>query len=130
MSEVLPGKVKRVFYVSSALAVVIRDRTPDTETLSKLGRFLKLGYQPEAMLFPAYMAIHIWKNLDLHAVKGFSESDGLHVRQMTDKDYWELALTFARQCPDFLQYGSLQLMTTDAHNMLRVVSNQQMVVIT
>ena len=129
VADVLPRRLKRVFYVSSALSIVVHDRTPNTETLSILNRIMKLGYTPGAMLFPAWIGSTIWKDLEMETVATIREH-GLELNRLHDKDFWHIAVQFAEQCPDCLQYGSFNLMVYDIHNMLKIVSKQNTLCLT
>ena len=112
---ILPSKAKRMFYLTSALAVLINNRSPDRAVLAKLSKPLKLGYDPASMLFSAYIGFDIWKMLSQE------EQAQLQLSQMDETKMWKVSMLFAEKCPDWLQYGSHQLMTTDLHDLLSIL---------
>ncbi len=112
---ILPSKAKRMFYLTSALAVLINNRSPDRAVLAKLSKPLKLGYDPASMLFSAYIGFDIWKMLSQE------EQAQLQLSQMDETKMWKVSMLFAEKCPDWLQYGSNQLMITDIHDLISLL---------
>lgn len=129
VADILPSTLKRTFVVSSALAVVTKNKNPDTRLLDSLDRFLNLGYRPEIMAFPAFISGYVWKDLDVSALGSYDEH-GLRLAGMSDKDCWHVAVVLAKSCPEYLNYGSIQLMATDLHNLIKVIYTQTMPVMT
>ena len=129
IADILPSTLKRAFVVSSALAVVTKNKNPDTQLLDSLDRFLNLGYRPEIMAFPAFIGGYVWKDLDVSALGNYDEH-GLRLAGMSDKDCWHAAVVLAKSCPECLNYGSIQLMATDLRNLIKVIYTQTMPVMT
>ena len=112
---ILPSKAKRMFYLTSAMAVITNNRSPDRTVLEKLNKPLKLGYDPNSMLFSAYIGFDIWKTLSVE------EQAQLQLSQMDESQMWKVSVLFAEKCPDWLQYGSNQLMITDIHDLISII---------
>ena len=118
---ILPSKAKRMFYLTSAMAVITNNRSPDRSMLEKLNKPLKLGYEPNSMLFSAYIGFDIWKTLSVE------EQAQLQLSQMDETQMWKVSMLFAQKCPDWLQYGSNQLMITDIHDLISLLTRIQSV---
>lgn len=97
------------------MAVLINNRSPDRTILAKLSKPLKLGYDPASMLFSAYIGFDILKTLSLE------DQAQLQLSQMDETKMWKVSMLFAEKCPDWLQYGSHQLMITDLHDLLSIL---------
>lgn len=115
LTGILPSKAKRMFYLTSAMAVLINNRSPDRTILAKLSKPLKLGYDPASMLFSAYIGFDIWKTLSLE------DQAQLQLSQMDETKMWKVSMLFSEKCPDWLQYGSHHLMITDLHDLLSIL---------
>lgn len=125
LGDVLPLKFKRMFYITSAFAFVIKNTSPDTLVLKRIANSLKLGYDPDSMRFPAFISGRVWKNLDL---SDFTEEEQALLatsKAASDKDLWKMGVAFATHCPAMLQYGSGCVMSADIHDMLAMVIKVQ-----
>ena len=121
LSELLPRRIKRLFYISSALSVILQDKTPDLALVTRLNVALNLAYGAVGMLFPAYIGFRIWSNIEKSNVELCNRVvtvDKLPDCVLCDMDCWKLGLFFAKNSPEWMQYGSQNLMTTDVHDMM------------
>lgn len=116
MGDLLPSRIKRMLYIGSALGALLKSKNPDKELLYKLNGPLKLASDPASMLFPAY----IWDKIWTDSVKRACDRDLL---TLSDMERWKLGLVFASRCPEWLQYGTEQLMASDIYDTLRTLVN-------
>lgn len=121
MAEVLPRRIKRLLYVSSAIGILLRDKKPDAALVARINDKLKLAYSASGMLFPIYIGTIIWKNLMTNTIQlqiGLVPVAELNPGDLSDMDCWRTGLFFARHTPPWLQYGSDELMAADMHDIL------------
>ena len=121
IADVLPRRVKRLLYVSSAMGTILREKSPDTKLVSKINDKLKLAYGASGLLFPIYIGSFIWKQLKTSVVYihcGPVKLTELPLDKMNDMDCWKTGIVFAKNVPVWLRYGSTELMTADIHDML------------
>ncbi len=119
--EVLPRRIKRLLYVSSAMGLLLRTKNPDMRLVSRINDKLKLAYNASGMLFPIYIGSIIWKNLLSNVIElniGAVPVSEINVHKLSDMDCWKTGLFLARNTPEWLQYGSNELMASDIHDML------------
>lgn len=118
-----PTKMKQVLFVISGIAIVIRDRTPSLDLLWQVNSRLRSGYRTSYMVIPAYVSPALWK--DIGATLGLVCPSMLcpacKISQLSDSDLWRIGMVFATRCPEWLKYGSMQLMATDIHDNLALL---------
>lgn len=122
LCEYLPSKLKRMFYVVSVMSVITKDRSPCAGILRVIARPLRLGYDTTMMMFPAYISSSIWKNLDADKLLTIPVGYSADLCTVPEKELWVTGMVFAKHCPDWLQYGSTQLMASDVHDLLSTLS--------
>ncbi len=122
LCEYLPSKLKRMFYVVSVMSVITKERSPSAGILRVISRPLRLGYDATMMMFPAYIGSTIWKDFDTTQLEGVPIGCSSDLCNVPDKELWRAGMTFATSCPDWLQYGSTQLMASDVHDLLSALS--------
>ncbi len=108
ISEILPTRIKRIFYIGSVVGILF-SKEPDPVLLDRINEALNVAYGSSSLLFSAYISDRIWADLILEDVK-FG-----NVRDMDSKERWQLSLMLAHRCPDWLQYGTEQLMSFDVY---------------
>ena len=125
ISEILPRRVKRLLYVSSAMGTILREKSPDVKLVTKINDRLKLAYGASGLLFPIYIGAFIWKQIKgnlVHLHTGPVKISELPIAQLTDMDCWKTGIVFAKNVPSWLRYGSTELMTADVHDMLVTIN--------
>lgn len=121
VADVLPRRVKRFFYVGSAMGMLLRDKSPDTAIVERVNNNLKLAYGVSAVLLPIYMGAIIWRDLMTNLIElqvGYVPISEIDACSLSESDCWRVAAYLARRPPTCLQYGSDQLMAADIHDML------------
>ncbi len=122
LCEYLPSKLKRMFYVVSVMSLITKNRSPSAGILRVIARPLRLGYDATMMMFPAYISETIWKDLDTERLEGLPLGHSEALCEVPEKEIWKTGMLFATNCPDWLQYGSTQLMASDVHDLLSTLS--------
>ena len=119
LTEYLPSKMKRMFYVSSALSFLTRNRSPSKRMLDRVQSDLRMPYDARSMSLSAYVGFDLWKELRLEEKTPCQMGDqGILLSNLEEEVLWKIGLEFAERCPAWLQYGSPQLMATDIHDLL------------
>lgn len=119
--QVLPRRIKRLIYVSSAMGLLLKTRELDARLAERINSTMKLAYGASGLLFPVYIGAIIWKNLKTNLVElklGPVQLTSIDVYKLDDMDCWRTGLFFARNVPTWLRYGTIELMTADIHDML------------
>lgn len=117
-TEILPRRIRRIIYIGATIGI-LQDRYPESELIEKVNRKLKLAYHATGFLFPIFIGSFIWKKildniiqLDLGPVR----LDSINIKSMSDNDSWKTGIYLAKHVPNWLQYGSQELMAADAHD--------------
>ena len=125
LAEMLPRRFKRLLYVSSAMGTLLKEKHPDNALVMRINKKLRLAYSATGMMFPIYIGAMIWKNLANSIISltvGPVTLSDLHVHMLNDMDCWKTGALFAKNVPQWLRYGSTELMTADVHDMLVVIN--------
>lgn len=125
LADMLPRRFKRLFYVSSAMGTLLREKSPDTALVARINKKLRLAYSISGMMFPIYIGAMIWKNLANSVISltvGPVTLAELQVNMLDDMDCWKTGALFAKNVPFWLRYGSNELMTADVHDMLVMIN--------
>lgn len=127
-SGLLPSKLKQLIFVTSGLAVLIRDRVPDLNFLGRVNSRLKSGYSTAYMVIPAYTSTNLWKGITttLGMVCPSITLPSCKLSELTDGEFWRIGMVFATKCPEWLKYGSMELMASDIHDALEFVSRSKL----
>lgn len=122
-AEHFPTKLKQMLFVTSGIAMVIRERTPSLDLLWQVNSRLRSGYRTSYMVIPAYVSPSLWKGIGatLGLVCPSILCPACKISQLSDADLWRIGMVFATRCPEWLKYGSMQLMATDIHDILEVL---------
>lgn len=111
LQELLPTRFKRLLYVGSVIGILF-SKEPDTALLDQINEALKIAYGANSMLFPAYFSDRIWSGLVI-------ERERLaNLRDMEAQERWKICLLLAHHCPTWMQYGTEELMASDAYETL------------
>lgn len=89
--------------------------------MAKLNRVLCLAYNPESILFPAFVHSLVWKDVGKNIIDlsfGRREVGKIDPAALTDEDRLAVSTYIAMSCPEFLRYGSEGLMTADVYKLL------------
>jgi hypothetical protein len=122
ISEYLPRRMKRLFYVGSLVPLIFSDDTPELSWLERLNKKLRLASGATGLLPPIYFSGRIWNGINLDHIPLENREvrkEDLKDTKLSEKDCWKLGLYLTRRCPSWIRYGSEELMTTDAHDFLR-----------
>ena len=111
LRELLPSRIKRLFYIGSVIGVLF-SKDPDPVLLDRINEALKVAYGSNSMLFPAYFSDRIWANMMTERTS-FSE-----LKNLDTSEKWRICLLFAHRCPDWMQYGTEQLMSSDVYEII------------
>lgn len=111
--ELPPGKVarmkfrfKRMLFVTSLyFRLVGTDKPPTEDELDVVNERFKLAHSPRALLFPAAVAVLLWKGLDLTTIL-----EQYHQNQITIQ---QLSKELLSCVPAWLQYGDGNLLQQD-----------------
>lgn len=119
----LPTKFKQAFFVTSGVAMVIRNKVPSMDVLWHVNAKLRSGYRTAFMIIPAYSSERFWSGVTgiLGNVCPPVVCPGCRISELSDNDLWRIGMVFATQCPDWLKYGSMQLMASDIHDTLETL---------
>lgn len=122
-SGILPSKLKQLFFVTSGIARLLREKLPSLDFLSQINQRLRSGYRTVYMVIPAYASESLWRDVDipLSLVCPSAMAANCDVARFSDEDLWRIGMVFAIQCPSWLKYGSKELMATDIHDTLHFV---------
>lgn len=125
LADILPGRFKRLLFVASAMGLILKGRAPEDVVLQRINARLRLCYGYAAMLFPIVIGRLLWRDYVTSKVK-LGESvvfvTDLNVSELKEMQRWQLGLSMARRAPSYLRYGSVELMTTDLHDMLATLA--------
>lgn len=122
LSEYLPRRVKRLFYIGSLVSFICQDSPPEMSWLDRLNVALRLASTTTGLLPAIYLAKRIWKGIDLNSVplpKHEIPIASLKDAELEENDCWRIGLYLTRKSPEWIRYGSVELMTTDVHDFLR-----------
>ena len=124
MKDILPRRIKRLIYLSSILGVIEHvQQDPDLELIEKLNNVLKLAENANSYRLPIYVKSLIWKNMEQERGVLLNEqyipvSDIKISDRMSYVDKTKLAEFFSFRTPEWLKYGSEQLMENDVVNLI------------
>lgn len=124
MKDMLPRRIKRLIYLSSILGVIEHvQQDPDLELIEKLNNVLKLAENANSYRLPIYVKSLIWKNMEQERGVLLNEqyipvSDIKISDRMSYVDKTKLAEFFSFRTPEWLKYGSEQLMENDVVNLI------------
>jgi len=125
LNQIAPRRIKRLFFISSLICLVLNNRSPDLGLLKKINDVLNLSYTSTGMLFPVYMGFTHWDDLDFNRTPMIVDGVECKVTDLfwasSDHDLWRVAYFYTTHAPDWLVYASQSLMTTDAHDMFKLL---------
>lgn len=129
MTDMVPRKLKRLLYIGSILYLVYRDREITSYLMEKISHRLKVSFTG-GVLPPAYFCESIWENVDMVRIPlGNWTISITHLRtppeQFDQDSCLRLGLYFARNSPDWIRYGSEDLMTLDATDLFKVMTGRE-----
>lgn len=128
LNKVAPRRIKRLFFISSLICLLLNDRSPDLGLLKKINDKLRLAYTSTGMLFPVYMGFTHWDDIDFVKSTLIVDERVVKVTDLswmnTDNDLWKAALFYAKHAPDWLVYASQELMMTDAHDTFKLLKKE------
>lgn len=120
--EIIPCRVKRMLYVSSVIGMILKGSKPDAEMFRLLNIPLRLANRPDSMVIMAAMWDFIWSE----QIRDRYQRELNALTLAPDKEIWQLAATIALHCPDWLQYGTEQLMAADIFDSIKTLGKIQM----
>lgn len=118
LNENLPRKLKRLIFLSSLLAMIEDIKNPSDDIIKKLDELFKLANSNEmAIGFPMYIHSFIWQKALLNSLgtkENFRERlDTLVTEKLNSRDFRELCNFFYKSTPEWLKYGSKNLIEND-----------------
>lgn len=123
LTDLLPRRFKRLVYVSTALGLILREKNPDLGLMTKMNEVMHLAHKEASMIPLLYISAMVWKSVSSNVIQlstGASVAlNHLEYKDLSEKDCWDTAHLLARKSPDWLQYGSLELMVHDVYQMLQ-----------
>lgn len=117
-----PKKTKRLMYVSSLIAMIRGIKEPNEKISTQLNEIFKIAEYPDAILFPIYIKSFIWKELskdEINILHDCYKND----KEETIMEYIDRLIYLA---PDWIRYGSLDLIKTDTMMVLRNASKMKL----
>lgn len=124
MKDMLPRRIKRLIYLSSILGVIEHvQKDPDLILIEKLNDVLKLAENANSYRLPIYVKSLIWKDIEqdqsILVNQQYIPVCQIHIQpSMSQTDKSKLAEFFTFRTPDWLKYGSEQLMENDVLNLI------------
>lgn len=124
MKDMLPRRMKRLIYLSSILGVIEHvQKDPDLALIEKLNDVLKLADNANSYRLPIYVKSLIWKDAEQDRGVLMNEHyvpiSQIQIQEsMSMSEKTKLADFFTFKCPDWLKYGSEQLMENDVVNLI------------
>lgn len=127
IAEIAPRRIKRLFYMGSLINLMLGTSKPDLCVLAQINKAFKLAYSTAGMMLPVYIGHRHWFESDLENIELTHWRCSIHAvlgLPMTEADRWKSARFLAKRCPDWLCYGSLDLLTSDTHDLIRFLQKQ------
>lgn len=106
------------------MGMLLKTKHPDKDLVERVNQRLKLAYGASAILFPIYIGSKIWKDVINNIVelqRGEVSLADLKFQNLCDADCWKTGVFLAQRSPEWLNYGSPDLMAADVRDMLSVV---------
>lgn len=116
VTDLLPSRVKRMMYLGSAIGILLNCKIPSPELLEKINAELRIAYGAGSIAFPVYFCDKIW-NKDCIPI------DGKTVAELSNETRWRISVAFATNCPEWMRYGSQQLMVYDMFGTINGIGN-------
>lgn len=121
VTDVLPRKSKRLIFIGSIIGLLLGERAKDLLLLTAVNDKLKLAYSAASLLFPAVMSEKLWKMLYTKEVPGThlfhsKKTGSIHTllfEEVEETELWKAGFFLVKWAPDWLQYGSADLMAAD-----------------
>lgn len=117
-----PRKVKRLIYLSTILGMLQNQKDPDIELVKKLNEIFQVARDPNAYLFPMHIRSMIWKGhcgSTIKLVRGVVPITEIKNLNLTDTDATDIGVYFAEHSPEWIRYGSNDLLISDVKKMLQ-----------
>lgn len=115
IEQKLPRRVKRLIYISSILGLIQQVKEPDMRLVDKINRVFKVANSPEAYRFPVYIKGVIWRGMCADITVGDKKVTICSLKDtvLDQEEQLRVGNYFALQAPDWLKYGSMDLMVQD-----------------
>lgn len=113
---VIPGKWKRLLYISSILGLTSFIRKPDVVILEKLNSILQMTERAHSYLIPIFIRNLIWSSVMDSKIPGTARDIrvlGMNPAEMNELELAQVSLYLASRAPMMLKYGSPELMARD-----------------
>lgn len=122
----LPRKIKRLVYVSSILALIDDIKAPSNEITRKLNVVLGLGSNDSSIALPMYIHSFIWSTVIKEHREEFDKfrlsiKSNQESGYPTTNSYKEVISFFCNNAPEWLRYGSAELLSQDLKTMFNIM---------
>lgn len=130
LTNVLPHKTKRLFFIASLIASVKNIKDPDDNILVLINQKFDLCDSQEALALPVWMGVKLWfgrvpKNLCLQCNEGepLINLADLGGKRLTPGEMRVAANSVINCAPNWIKYGSRRTMRNDFVSVLEFVQS-------
>ena len=124
-----PRKIKRMIFISTITGLVKRIQEPSEEHIQKINEIFQVTRNPDAMLMSIKVKNVVWKNINTSSIHcehaGTISLSEILTRELDSSDYKTIGHFFAEKAPSWLRYGSIELMCTDAIQLIKVLKKAE-----
>lgn len=129
ISNKLPRRFKRLIFISSIFGLLEKVKDPDMVVVTKLNKVLNIAKYPDAMIFPMYIKNVIWKNVGTSKIS-ITESRTVDVAEvltfnLATVDCQGIGEYFVTNTPDWLKYGTMEMMKEDVISLIKSLRNMK-----
>lgn len=128
----VPKRFKRIVFISSIMGIIEQSRDANMELVNKVNEIFQLAKDPKTFMLPVHFNSVIWTDITADSVLG-EDSEHREVCKICLKDINDRILSheeceaigrhFAKNVPDWLKYGSFELMVSDVIRLLREMAS-------
>lgn len=124
LTSILPRRVKRMFYLGSLLNLFLGTDKPELSVVDQVNTKLDLANTSTGLLFPIYIGTKYWdslKDVPIELSQNTFKPCQILLNETEDIDVWKVSLYLTRRCPDWMVYGSEELLTSDTHDLVKTL---------
>lgn len=128
----VPKRFKRIVFISSIMGMIEQSRDANMELVNKVNEIFQLAKDPKTFLLPVHFNSVIWTDITADSPLGgdpeANEVCRICLRDINDRilshDECEaIGRHFAKNVPDWLKYGSFELMVSDVIRLVREIAS-------
>lgn len=120
----LPRKAKRLIFVATLFRIIDSINAEDSELVEKLNVILQISRNSHAWEFPMTISSLIWNDLKSSVIQLHNSSVAIYelkTAELDEEDSKTVAAWFAKRIPEWLRYGSDELIEHDAKALITQV---------